>query len=160
LTVYVVDAVRAEVPPVAVIVLDPPVVSETTSPPEARVHVPALVPEVTVAVIVDPVVQTKVPNEPAVNAVVDPVTDSAEPKPVTVIVDAIDCSGNPKLLTPVVALNVTLGVIDNAVVTGVVPSVTTMDCAPPGRAGTVTVTLKLPAADVVRQAFPPPTVPV
>jgi len=42
-----VDAVNAEVAPVAVIVLDPPVVSATMKVPEKRVQVPALVPETT-----------------------------------------------------------------------------------------------------------------
>jgi hypothetical protein len=85
-------------------------------------------------------------------------TDSPEPKPVIEMVPAIACSGNPKLLP--VALNETFGVMLNGDVTVLVPSDTTMLCAPPGRAGVVTVVLNVPEAVVVRQALPPPMLPV
>jgi len=53
-----------------------------------------------------------------------------------------------------VAVKVTDGVTVNAVVTLLVPSLTTIELAPPGRFGTETEVWKLPVAVVVRQ---PPT---
>ena len=107
-------------------VFAPPVVSATVSEPEKRVHVPALVPDVTVLVSVVPVVHDGVPRDPAVKAVVAPVTDSPEPKPVMVMVEPVSVvSGNPKLFVLVVE-NVIDGVMVKGVLTGFTPSVTTM----------------------------------
>jgi hypothetical protein len=101
LTVYVVDAVRAEVPPVAVTVFAPLVVSATEVTPGVQVAVPALVPKTSLLaphetaedppVRVEPVVHVKVV---VVKAVVVTVTVSAEPNPVTeMVVPASDSSG-------------------------------------------------------------------
>jgi hypothetical protein len=118
-----VEAVNKEVAPVAVIDFAPLVVSATTSVAgPKRVHVPALV-DVTVLESVVPVVQE---NDVVVKAVVAPVTDSPEPKPVMVMVEPVsDVSGNPKLLGLVVE-NVIVGVMVKAVLTVFTPSVTTM----------------------------------
>jgi hypothetical protein len=142
LTVYVVDALRAEVAPVAVMVFDPALVSAMVTDPPAKMHDPA-------PVVVDPPRVAPVVHgdgrEAVVNAVEVRVTDSAEPKPVAAIVTPeTTCCGKPKLLLPVATLNVTAGFMVNGVLTELVPSVTTMVCAPPGMAGTVTCTLKLP----------------
>jgi hypothetical protein len=83
--VNVVDAVRAEVEPVPVIVLTPPLVSATTNGPAERVQAPYVVAAL-------PVVHV---YEVVVNAVAVTVTVSAEPKPVTARDPAIDCSGKP-----------------------------------------------------------------
>jgi hypothetical protein len=132
--VYVVVADRPDVAPVAVIVLAPPVVSAT--------------------VVADPVVHE--PNavvvhadEAEVHIVVVTDTDSAAPKPESAIDGVIDCSGKPKLLP--VKVTETFGVMVYDVLTLVVPSLTTMVSAPPGRAGTVADTWKVPDAVVVRQ---------
>jgi hypothetical protein len=155
LIVYVVDALSAEVAPVAVIVLDPALVSATVIDPALRkTHDPE--PVMVVPPRVAPVVHAA-GREAVVNAVEVKVTDSAEPKPVAAIVTpVIVCCGKPKLLLPVATLNVTAGFMVNGALTELVPSVTTMVCAPPGMAGTVTCTLKLPYAEVVRQG-PVPT---
>jgi len=131
LTVYVVDAVRLEVAPVAVIDLDPPVVSATVVAVGEAVHVPALVPETNLLapqledvdppVRVEPVVQVK---EVVVNADVATVTDSPAPNPVTEIVPETASSGKPKLL-PVNAIE-TFGVMVNELLAVFVPSDTTM----------------------------------
>jgi len=118
-----VEAVNVEVAPVAVMVFAPPVASATTSEPEKRVHVPALVPDVTVLLSVVPVVHA---NDVVLKAVVAPVTDSPEPKPVMVMVEpASVVSGNPKLFGLVVE-NVIDGVMVKGVLTEFTPSVTTM----------------------------------
>jgi hypothetical protein len=129
--VYVVDAVRLEVAPVAVIDLDPPVVSATVVAVGEAVHVPALVPETNLLapqledvdppVRVEPVVQVK---EVVVNADVATVTDSPAPNPVTEIVPETASSGKPKLL-PVNAIE-TFGVMVNELLAEFVPSDTTM----------------------------------
>lgn len=132
LTVYVVDAVRAEVPPVAVTVFAPPVVSATAATPGVHVAVPALVPRTSLLaphevaedppVRVEPVVHVKVV---VVKAVLVTVTVSAEPNPVTeMVVPASDSSGKPKLLPA--KLIETFGVMVNAVFTEFVPSDTTI----------------------------------
>ncbi len=147
---YVVDALRAEVAPVAVIVFDPALVSATVIDPAPRkTHDPA--PVVVVPPRVAPVVHAP-GREAVVNAVEVKVTDSAEPKPVAAIVtpESVSC-GKPKLTLGAATLNVTAGFMVNGALTELVPSVTTMVCAPPGMAGTVTCTLKLPNAEVVRQ---------
>jgi len=129
--VYVVDAVRLEVAPVAVIDLDPPVVSATVVAVGEAVHVPALVPETNLLapqlaevdppVRVEPVVQVK---EVVVNADVATVTDSPEPNPVTEIVPETASNGKPKLL-PVNTIE-TFGVMVNELLAVLVPSDTTM----------------------------------
>jgi len=136
--VYVVDAVRPEVAPVAVTVFAPPVWSATTVAAPA-VHVPYPVPRLF------PVVHEK---EAVVNMGVDAVTDSPEPKPVTVIDGVTDSSGKPKLA----AANVieTFDVTVNAAVPVFVPSDTVTACGPPGRFGTFTSTAKLPTAVVTK----------
>jgi len=132
LIVYVVDAVKAEVPPVAVTVFAPPVVSATAVMPGAQVAVPALVPETSLLapheaaedppVRVEPVVHVKLVG---LKAVVVTVTVSAEPNPVTeMVLPASDSSGKPKLL-PAVLIEM-LGVMVKAVLTEFVPSDTTM----------------------------------
>jgi len=114
LTVNVVVAVKAEVPPVAVIDLDPPVWSATTSGESANEQPPVAL-----------VRQVDVEKLAVVKAVVDTVTVSAAPKPLTVNVPVLRlCSGNPKLLP--VALNETFGVMLNTELTVLVPSDTTM----------------------------------
>ena len=128
---YVVDAVRLEVAPVAVIDLDPPVVSATVVAVGEAVHVPALVPETNLLapqlaevdppVRVEPVVQVK---EVVVNADVATVTDSAAPNPVTEIVPETASVGKPKLL-PVNTIE-TFGVMVNELLAVFVPSDTTM----------------------------------
>jgi len=80
-------ATRPDVPPVAVIVFDPPVVSATA--------VAALSAQEPKVPTVDPVTQLK---DVVVHIVVATVTDSAEPKPVIAIDGVIDSSGKPKLL--------------------------------------------------------------
>jgi len=131
LIVYVVDAVRAEVPPVAVTVFAPLVVSATAATPGVQVAVPALVPETSLLapheiaedppVRVEPVVHVKLV---VVKAVLVTVTVSAEPNPVTAIVPETASSGKPKLL-PANVIE-TLGVTVNAVLTVFVPSDTTI----------------------------------
>lgn len=127
---YVVDAVRAEVP-VAVTVFAPLVVSATMLAVGEHVAVPALVPETSLLaphemavdppVRVEPVVHVKLV---VVKAAVVTVTVSAEPNPVTAIVPETVSSGKPKLLPGNVIE--TLGVTVNAVLTVFVPSDTTM----------------------------------
>ncbi len=119
MTVYVVVAVSAEVP-VAVMVLAPPVVSATTVE-TAIVHPPAAVEPEPPGVV--PVVQEK---EVVVHIAVVTDTESAEPKPLRVRVPVMACSGKPKLLVNDVALNETFGVMENGVLTVLVPSDTTM----------------------------------
>lgn len=103
-------AVRPEVAPVAVIVFAPPVVSAiTVAPPVAQVpYVPTLL----------PVLHAK---EAVVNMDVVTVTDSPEPKPVTVIVGVMDSSGKPKLVGYVAE---TFGVTVRDAVPVFVPSAT------------------------------------
>jgi len=149
LTVYVVVAVKPEVAPVAVIVFDPPVVSATLVPPEKSTHEPY--PSPIVALTLLPVVHAYA-LEAAVNAVVDPVTDSPEPKPVTVIAGETASPGKPKLLP--VNVIATLAVTVYEAVAVVVPSDTEMVSAPPGRFGTFTEVWKLPRPEVVRHAEP------
>jgi hypothetical protein len=152
LIVYVVVAVRPEVAPVAVIDFAPAVESEAINEPIVITHDPA--PVVLVPPGVVPVVHVGVPKDAAVNALVATETLSPEPKPVIVKVPVPTfCSGNPK--AEPLALNEIFCVIVNGVLTVFVPSLTTMVCAPPGRAGTGRVTLNIPVAVVVRQASAP-----
>lgn len=143
---YVVDAVRPEVPPVAVIDFAPPVWSATTRLASVKVHEPTVL-----------VVHVVVAKEASVKAVVATVTSSEAPKPVmvNVLVPKSVCSGNPKLSDPEATANETLDVMVYDVLTEFVPSVTTMVSAPPGRAGTLTVVWNMPVAVVVRQAVAP-----
>ena len=143
MTVKVVDAVSAEVPPVAVTVLDPPVVSRIEVD-TAVWHEPA--PVVALPPSVVPVVHVK---EVVAHIAVAIVTVSPEPNPVTLRVPAIACSGNPKL-DPVLEKE-TVGVMVKGVLTVFVPSDATIVLGPPGRAGTVKELLKLPTAVVVTQ---------
>lgn len=116
----VVLAVRAEVAPVAVIVLAPEVWSTTDTVPELMLQVPAPpLPAVPPAVV--PVVHVKDVVE---NMVVATVIDSPLPKPVSLKVPEIDCVGKPKLLP--LALNEIFDVMVKGVLTELVPSVTTM----------------------------------
>jgi len=87
--VKVVDAVSAEVPPVAVTAFEPPVVSAIEDDTEAW-HDPA--PVIAVPPSVLPVVHVK---EVTNHIGVEIVTVSPAPKPVTLIVPAIACSGKP-----------------------------------------------------------------
>ena len=80
---YVVDAERPEVPPVAVMVLVPPFVSATVTPAGL------VVPEPVVVVVMDIVVP------PVFQAGAETVTDSLAPKPATVMVGEIASSGKP-----------------------------------------------------------------
>lgn len=152
----VVVAVRPEVPPVAVIVFAPPVLSAMSNEVALVWQDPApAVAEVLPTVV--PVVahDAAVPvNVPAVKAVVEKVTASPAAKPVAEICSVTDSPGKPKLL-PVVVLIEILGVMVNGVLTVFVPSDTTMVSAPPGRDGTFTVTLNKPLAVVVRHAEAP-----
>jgi len=81
------------------------------------------------------------------NIGVETVTDSPEPKPVTMIDGVTDSSGKPKLA----AAKVTdiAGVMENVAVPVLTPSETETVWAPPGSAGTSTSTAKLPTAVVV-----------
>lgn len=88
MTVKVVVALRPEVPPVAVMVFDPPVVSATTNGPVERVHAPKL-PRF------DPVVHVMAVVAGEDHAVVDPETVSALPKPATANDPVTDCCGKP-----------------------------------------------------------------
>lgn len=110
----VVDAVRLDVAPVAVIVFEPPVVSATV---------------IAVVIVQDPrlVVLVQVKGD-AVNAVVATETDSLAPNPDRVNVFDPDstCCGKPKLFEPVATVKLIFGVTVNAVLTEFVPSVTTM----------------------------------
>jgi hypothetical protein len=150
LTVNDVVAVNAEVPPVAVIVLAPPVMSaidvETATVQDPAPELAAPATDTCSGVV--PVVHVK---GVVVHIGVVIVTASPEPKPVTARVPVIASSGKPKLYVPVVLVNVTDGVMVYGVLTVVVPSVVTMVSAPPGRAGIWTVVLNDPAAVVVRQ---------
>jgi len=123
--VYVVDADRLDVAPVAVIVFAPPVVSATTKVAEVVWHDPA--PVIADPPGVVPVVQLVAPaKEPVVKAVVEKVIDSQEPKPVALMTEpARDCSGKPQFCVLVVAYEI-LGVIVYGTLTVVVPSLTTM----------------------------------
>jgi len=91
---------------------------------------------------------------PAVKAVVEKVTASPAAKPVAEICSVTVSSGKPKLF-PVVVLIEIFGVMVNGVLTVFVPSDATMVSAPPGRDGTLTVTLNKPLAVVVRHALAP-----
>jgi len=155
LTVNVVVAVRAEVPPVPVIVFAPPVVSAMPSAvavvwqdpaPAVAEVLPTTVPVVQVAAA--PV------NVAAVKAVVEKVIASPAAKPVAEICSVTVCSGKPKLLPEVVLIEI-FGVMVKGVLTVFVPSDTTMVSAPPGREGTLTVVLNNPLAVVVRHAVAP-----
>jgi hypothetical protein len=117
--VYVVDAVNAEVAPVAVMVFAPPVWSTTVPMADVNLQDPA--PVVLEPPGVVPVVHV---TEVVVNIVVAIVTDSPLPKPVSVKVSEIDCPGKPKLLPE--ALIETLDVMVKGVLTEFVPSDTTM----------------------------------
>jgi hypothetical protein len=85
LTVYVVDADRSDVAPVAVIVFVPEFWSATTRE-SPKLHDPTVF-----------VMHDVVPNDAVVKAVVATVTVSAAPKPVMVkvLVPKSVCSGNP-----------------------------------------------------------------
>ena len=96
-----------------------------------------------------PVVQE---NVVVVHMAVATDTDSAEPKPVTVIAGVIASCGKPKLL-PVYDTD-TFGVMVSVAVPVLVPSDTVTVCAPPGRFGTFALMAKLPTAVVVKH---PPT---
>ncbi|MDA4114959.1 MAG: hypothetical protein OK442_00215 [Thaumarchaeota archaeon] len=94
---------------------------------------------------VDPVTQLK---EVFVHIVVVIVTDSPDPKPVTLIDGVIGSSGKPKLSPAKVTL--TLGAMVKIAEAETVPSETAMMLGPPGSFGTAIDTWKSPAAVVVR----------
>jgi hypothetical protein len=122
--VYVVDAVRPEVPPVAVMVFAPPVVSATTNaaapvwqdPAPVTAEPPGVLPAVQVVLAA---------KDAVVKAVVAKVIASAEPKPVAEICSVTVDSGKPKLL-PAVVLIETFELMVNGALTEFVPSLTTM----------------------------------
>jgi len=93
-----------------------------------------------------PVVHVK---EVVVNIAVATVTDSPDPKPLTITDGVTASSGKPKL-ADAGKVTETFGLTVNVAVPVLTPSVTEIACEPPGRLGTLTMTAKLPTAEVVK----------